>query len=136
MERARIRATVLEAARARSKVWLRPATLAWGVTCVLVVVAVLVASRGRVPGDHRMAAAPIPDASVEAKLVAERVEPPARPQPVASRPVLAHRKPPVPGRPRPTPDADAPTTRIVFTAPEGTRIFWFGAGTPAKEDAT
>jgi hypothetical protein len=24
----------------------------------------------------------------------------------------------------------------VFTAPEGTRIFWFGSETPAKEDAT
>jgi len=136
LERTRIRTRVVEAARLRPAAWLRPVTLRWGAVGVVAAAALLLALWGRAPVDHRAAGTTPVLADSAVRTIPPPVAQDASPRPAATRPALAHRETPARTPPRHTAYDDIPTTRIVFTAPEGTRIFWFGAGLPAKEDAT
>jgi hypothetical protein len=136
LERARMRATIAEAASARRTDGIRPAALWMGAAGVLAVVLLLVVSRGRAPHGREAATAPSLDDARTAGVASAPTDPPPLLEPAATPMphvnAASHRG----RRLRTTPDDGVPTTRIVFTAPEGTRIFWFGSETPAKEDAT
>jgi hypothetical protein len=136
-ERARMRAMVTSAARAGRSFWHRPAAFGWGAACVLALVAVLVALRSTAPGGREAASTPPRQETPPAAIVPRAPEPLTAPTSVAARKGPARPPAPAHQRLRPDPDDRVPTTRIVFTAPGGTRILWFGSETPAhKEDAT
>jgi len=122
VERATMRATILGAAprRSRSPV---PLVAFGGVMAVAFVAAIAFLAR---PVTHEEARAPLPSPLPEPPAIVQ-VE---APRPVAvARPLRVRR-----AQARPAVlDLTPRTTRIEFTAPEGTRILWFVGSPDAKE---
>jgi hypothetical protein len=122
LERATMRAMILGAAPRRSRS-LVPLVAFGGVMAVALVAAIALLAR---PVTHEATRAPLPSPQPEAPAIAQ-VEAP-RPVPVARPP----RVPRAQARPA-LRDVTPRTTRIEFTAPEGTRILWFVGSPDAKE---
>ncbi len=129
VDRARMRASVMDAARERQPRRAGLPLLAVGAALAAVVAVVAMVSRGdrSVPIQAARLPQPVPSAPVMATPGPEptpspsiaRLSPP--PHPRHLRPQVARLE----GTPR--------TTRIVLTAPEGTRILWFVGSPDAKE---
>jgi hypothetical protein len=107
----------------------RPITLRLAAGMAVVLIAVFVGERFVEPRR------PVPAMAKHSPVAAvpERVLEPAPPTTATeAMPAIAHR----PGRSRRTirPEAAQAATRILFTAPEGTRILWFVGPPPASEE--
>jgi hypothetical protein len=125
-DRARMKAAVLAAASEPRTRWSRPLVLKLAVGTAVALLAILVGRRMVEPAPRtHVTAAPSPAPKVEIA-----TQPPtAVPEPL---PAVIQR----PARPRhaPRPESAQEATRILFTAPEGTRILWFVGSPPASEE--
>ena len=125
-DRARMKAAILRAASEPRARWPRPLMLKLAVGTAVALLAIFVGRRVGEPAPTTQRAvtqAPAPKVEIA-------IQPPtAPPEP---RPAVIRR----PARPRHAPRAESAqeATRILFTAPEGTRILWFVGPPPASEE--
>jgi hypothetical protein len=125
-ERARMKAAVLRAASEPRVRWPRPVVLKLAAGTAVVLLAFLVGRRIAEPvATTQTAAAPTPAPKVEIATQPPTAAPDILPA-VDRRPVRPRHAP----RREPAQEA----TRILFTAPEGTRILWFVGPPPGNEE--
>ena len=125
-ERARMRAAVVAAASERRVRWPRPLLLKLAAGTALALLAIVVGRRlGEPAPTTQPTLTQVPAPKVETAL-----QPPAAP--LEPLPAVIRR----PARPRHAPRAESAqeATRILFTAPGGTRILWFVGPPPASEE--
>jgi hypothetical protein len=127
-ERARMKATVLAAASSHRPRWLGPVVLKLAAGTAVALLAILVGRRIVAPVPKPQATAP-PNAV--ATPPAAQFVPSPKSEASAVLPAVDRRS----GRPRHAhrPGPAQAATRILFTAPEGTRILWF-VGTPTADE--
>lgn len=120
LDRARMRATLTsEASRRRPSRSMLPLLVAGAVAAAIVIAAIATFRRAD-PEPLRAVARPAPTAEPRPVAVVASAAP-------SPRPIAVRRLPRRESRP------ETGATQIMFTAPEGTRIFWFVGSPDAKE---